>query len=780
MTFKRTLLSGIAFGCAISVLPVGAQELALEEIVVTSKQREQNLQEVPLNITAFSSADLLKKNIFDVRDLASLTPSFTYYSGTGRADPTALVVRGLAPNTSDERYQGLSIFVDGVFQSGQLTSVDLSDLERVEVIKGPQSATFGRATYTGAVDYVTKTPTDNEITGRFRGQWSSNDGNNNHNVSLRVNFPIVEDKLWVSINGTSLRRGEIGKNPADNSPIGVEETSAIGVTVYAEPNDDTSIKLRFAHDRDRDGLSLFYVSEPAEWIADGANVITLDNGSLWIEGAVPDPKIGIAGGGEFLLATEPLEGGRDRDRYFASLVAETSVFDGHELSYRGGYFSDEYRANSDFFFRSGINDPFFGSAPNFKSNVINGTGGFLDNLFIGFFNIDNQEEFENTSHQVRLVSPGDEALRYTVGAYYFQETSRNYQRFGDASPTNPEGQQRGFEKAKNLAVFGGLSYDVSDQLTLSGEVRVSRDQVKWEECDFCETTNVGNGVNDKRTLASPRFTVEYKASDDHLLYALAARGWKAARFNTGATSQFLPPADPERLDNFELGSKNTLLDGRAIVNLAAYYMDVKNQQAFFPVPVDQGDGTTVNQTGVGNFGTSRIYGFEFDGNIVLTEGLTLAGSIGFNDHQFTSDSLPLNDFQLFSPGQTIKGLTTVNTAKWTGNASVDYTFPVYGGDYDMTLRADLTYRSKIYVDRANLAYFPGAFRVNAKATLERDDWQVSLFGRDLFDERTPDGAGLSGSSSCLFSRATLGASQRCLSHAPPRGREIGVEAVLNF
>ncbi len=781
MSIRKILLSSGALLCGLVVLPASAQQLALEEIIVTSKQREQNLQDVPLNITAFTSEDLVKQNIFDVRDLAALTPSFTYYSGTGRADPTALVVRGLAPNTSDERYQALSIFVDGVFQSGQLTSIDLSNLERVEVIKGPQSATFGRATYSGAVDYITRTPTDNEITGSLRGQWSSNDGNNNHHASLRVDMPIVEDKLWLSLNGTSLRRGEIGKNPVNGLGIGIEETSALGITLYAEPTDDTSIKFRFAHDRDRDSQPLFYVSEPAEWIADGAQTVTLNNGTLWIDGRAPDPHIGRTGGGEFLRQQDrPQEGGRDRDRYFASLVAQTEVMDGHELSYRGGYFDDKFWANSDFWWRSGTNDPFFGGAPNFKSNVANGTGGFLDNLFVSLFNAAFQERFKNTSHQIRLVSPGDEQLRYTVGAYYFYQTSINTRETQYATPTNPEGLTRGPEKTENLAVFGGVSYDVNDEVTLSAEARVARDIVKWLECDFCQTTNVGNAGDDKRTLASPRFTAEYRPNDEMLLYALVARGWKSTRYNTGGASQFLPPALPERLDNFELGAKNTLMDGQAILNIAAYYMDVKRQQAFFPVPVDQGDGTTVNQTGVGNFGDSRVYGFEVEGNVVVAEGLTLAAALGMNDHKYTTDAPPLNDFQLFQPGQTIRGLTSVNTAKWSGTASIDYTFPVYGGDYEMTLRSDLTYRSKIFVDRANIAFFPSAIRVNVKAILEKDEWQLALFGRDIFDERTPDGAGLSGSSGCLFSRATLGAAQRCLAHAPPRGREIGVEAVLNF
>ena len=114
----------------------------MDSVIVTAKQREQNLQDVPLAITVFANDDLVKKNILDARDLALFTPSFNFASGSGRGDPSAVALRGVAPNTSDERFQGVSFFVDGVPLSGQLGGVDISQLERVEIIKGPQSASI--------------------------------------------------------------------------------------------------------------------------------------------------------------------------------------------------------------------------------------------------------------------------------------------------------------------------------------------------------------------------------------------------------------------------------------------------------------------------------------------------------------------------------------------------------------------------------------------------------------------------------------------------------------
>jgi len=176
------------------------------------------------------------------------------------------------------------------------------------VIKGPQAATFGRATYSGAVDYITRTPRDNEFSGRAFGQWSSNSGNSNHNASVRVNIPVVPDKLWIAVNGTSLRRGELGENPADGEKVGIEETTAFGITLYAERNEDLSIKFRYGVDRDRDSIPAFYVEEPAEWAALGTNTQTVPGGFLWPDGKVPDARQGIAGGAEFLDADRPHRG----------------------------------------------------------------------------------------------------------------------------------------------------------------------------------------------------------------------------------------------------------------------------------------------------------------------------------------------------------------------------------------------------------------------------------------------------------------------------------------
>ena len=773
---------------ANSVLAQGAQTLILEEIVVTAKQREERLQDVPLPITALSALDIEKRNILDVRDLARFTPSFNYYSGNGRADPTALVVRGLAANTSDERFQGLSIFVDGIFQSGQLTSIDLSQLERVEVLRGPQSATFGRATYSGAIDYITRNPSSDEVEGRARVQMSTEgDGSFNHIASFRVGVPLIAGKLSVSVNGAWTLKDGLLKNPSTFGPsagseIGQEETKAGGATLFAEPFEGATLKIRFAYDADRDTIFLAHIIEPEEWAAAGSTTITTPGGQIWIGGAVPSPRLGATGGGEYLAAARPLEGGRDRNRYFASAVYEQDL-NWAVLSYRGGYFFEHYFANADGWVRPAQNDIFFGNRNNRKLRRILGTATAADIATITGFNIANDEEFENQSHQLRLVSAGDEALRWKTGLYYFKESDRNFQ-IPNRTATNPTGQSRGFETAENFAGFAGVDYDFAEALTLSAEGRLESEKKTWEECTFCFTNNRGAAVDDKRTFFSPRLTVNYKATDDNLIYALWSRGWKGARINTvvqpntaapGSFIALLPTAKPERLDNFEIGSKNTLADGRAVLNLSAFYDKVKNQQAFFPL--DNPRPPPIQLTGAGNFGNSRIYGLEVEGNFIVVEGLSLSGGVGLADHKFTQAVAPLNDAPFFPAGGTVRGKRSINTPKWTASGAVEYSILV--ANYELSLRGDFAWRDKMYVDRANLAWVKSKGTANVKAALADSDagWTISAFVKDVFDAKTADGAGLSGSSGCYFdTRPTA----RCLFMAIPRGREIGVDAVYNF
>ncbi len=799
----------------------GAEPL-LEEVVVTAKGRVQDVQKVPLPITVVSAEQILERTIQDARDLVNFSPSITFYSGSGRADLTALVVRGLSPQTSDERYQGLSFFVDGIAISGQLAGLDLSQVERVEIIKGPQSAKFGRATYSGAVDYVTKTPRPESFEGSIRARVS--DHGDDSDVSKvftgRLAVPVVADRLWLALNGVYSDIGGRMKNAGtDPNKLGEEKTRAIGVTLFSRLSENATLKLRYALDKERDTPSLLTNSQPTDWLAAGATnlfTVTTPNpvvalcgnacgqaGSLWIRGEVPEIPLGLAGSDNLTIwAFTPRNfipgGGRRREREFISAIYTNELANGWELSYRGGWFDQTYWALEDFRGRARFNDPTFGP--------LGISGSAKSTSFLIAF----QENFKNMSHQLRLKSADDARLRWMVGAYYFEEDNLNSQ-WVRASSTTPATtpitsindiafrQSRGLEWFENEAIFGELAYDLTDRLTVTAEGRYQREVLGYDACTTCGTVNpVDRRFPEKDFL--PRLTVEYQWTDDVLAYAYWSRGLKSGRVNSSASAFNFAYRVPEELDNLEIGVKTRLLDGRAILNASIFQQDVKNQQLLTSIvnPACTTDpmgvvtcppGLFPTLSGLVTAGDSEIWGAEVEAAWALNENWRFDGAIGYAHHEFADAIGPFpaggSDPFLFAPGETLKGKTSINSPRVTGNLGVGYERPIREGAWTFTARADAIYTGKKYVDIANVAYIGDVTRINLRAGIADRDrrWDAALFVRDLTDEQTPLGAGLTGSSSCYFREPPTGTqvlSQRCLSLAVPRGREIGLEFGLKF
>ncbi len=810
MTYKRLLLGGAAALLGLSAFSASAQQLVLEEIIVTAKQREQNLQEVPLSITVFSTSELERFGVEDVKDLAAFTPNFNIYSGNSRQDASAINVRGLSPNTSDERYQPVSFFVDGIFMGGITVGLQTLDVERIEILKGPQSASYGRATYAGAIDFITTTPSLEEFGGRVTAQLSSNTfDNTNFDVSGYLEGPIIEDKLSASLFVKVKKDDGFDQAPGGQFPeVGQEKTLAFNGVIFSQLGENTTLKLRGIYGDEEDQEALYHTQQPLYWEQQGADIVTLPSGALWVGGTLPNPIRddirGVDLVNAFTLAdisdiAEPNTGGYDRERIFGSAILEHDFGNGMNVSYRGSYMQNEYDAFVDFRGRSLV-----GTDPVFGQQVPTPTGFAAFNLSFPFAF---QEEFEETSHQVRLLSSDEERLRWSAGAYYYWSRDSNFQERTDrtAPDGNPDYQTRGDEHIINLAAFASLAYDVTDQLTVSFEGRVQEEEVRYESLfpglAVSSGSRTAEDLVEKNTSFEPRVTIDYAVNDDQLLYALFAKGVKSGRWNTSFTGGFNADgvtrpsagflfAPPEKLFNYEVGSKSTLMDGRAVLNIAAFYQDVKDQQLRQSVQIDEdlnGDGINdiLNQVFTG--GDSRIWGFEIEGTIVPAEGLTLRGGIGYSDHEFTDDIAPSADFDHFDfvGGRTLDGKTSVNVPKLTGTFSADYVTPVMGGDFDWRIRGDVIYTGSKYVELANIAKIGAYALVNLRTSLETEDYVVSLFVNNAFDDKTALGAGLTGTSFCEYrtNGATLpafNAAQRCAYTVPQRGREWGISATMNF
>lgn len=822
---KKELLTSTAAIVALSggVMTMSATSAGAQErdvIVVTAKAREQNLQDVPLAISVFSDEDLEARSISDVQDLADFTPNLEINSSTGRREAT-LSVRGLGSSTTDEKYQSVGFFVDGIWMGGQVVGLSTADVERIEVIKGPHS-TFGRATYGASIDYVTKTPSLDEFSGSVRAQIS------NHRVALDPNYevtgnisgPIIPGKVSGSL--FVQQRFDSGTAPAVNTPldipVGEEETFLISGVLYTEFSENTSLKIRGLYSEDNDTMINGYDSGPQFWVQQGVDILQTASGQAWINGAVPDAVREFYYSADLRPERPHLAGQAPgtftREKFFVSAIFDHEFDNGYSVNYKGSYLDQTEDALFD------------GLAAPGRLGGVDVTLGDVMGLPLGFgggFENVIGEEWQEMTHTIRLLSPGDNRLLWSVGAHYYDSDNTNSTPnvfFIDnfAPSTNTTGLQR-VEEISQWAVFGDVSYQITDQLRLSAEGRYQQETVGRQAVPdaLFSSSRLGTDISRHEPNFDPRITLSFEPNENHHFYALFAEGHKSGRYNLTSSGPFLldgtrdPSSfvyvEPEGLRNYEIGWKSTLLDGALISNIAAFYQDVTDQQF---VSTIEGDGPSGFVTQLSNVGESEIYGIEADFTYAATDNLVLQSAVGYNDQEFKSDVPPQSgeNNYLFNlagdPGgaETLRGRSFTNVSKVSANGSATYTVPISLGLFEeWSMRADVLFRGRKSIDTANLAYIPANTRVNLRTSLSGENWTLALFVNNLFDDKTayranafpcgveaitdPASASALGlpAPSLQPSGATftpLPAGQRCLSLLPSSSRELGASIQVRF
>jgi len=789
---------GLATLALLSIAAAPASAQVLEEIIVTAKQREQSLQDVPLSIAVLNASELERARITELRALAEFTPNLVFTAGLGRESPSTLAIRSIAPNTGDIRLQGVSVFLDGVYVGGAVQSLDLTQLERVEVLRGPQSSTFGRQTYAGALNYVTRTPRTDELTGQVRGNYSSNRGSDEDNWQITGNVlvPLIADGMWLELGGTRKILGEmatngsrVNRNAANETfrtlQVGREDTESYTGALLIEPMENLSIKLRTIISKDRDGPSLTVATQPQEWFDRGLDVSNrgagivspTDPGFLWLKGDIFAPSPSAVSCDS--PAGRPTDScGVDRNREFFSSNVTYSLQTGHEISYLAGWASDTRWGNTDLYLRGASPDPFFGAE---YSRLVG--ANLVDSKSPMFFSAQKQR-YENQSHELRILSPAGERLTWRTGLYYYSEKER----FGIASlqasqPDNVNGTFRGPQRIKNYAIFGGATWEFNDQWSIEAEGRLQREEDTLGPCftGQCQATNVREfSTTEKDNQFLPRITLMFRPVDDVMLYTLFSQGTKSGRFNTNQATNFLY-VDPEKLTNYEIGAKTDWLDGRLTVNGAAFLIKVTDQQ-FSTVALIDGSSQTAFQ----NIGRSESKGFEVDGRLLITEQWSAAAGLAYAKQEYTNDFAPtdVNLIRLFD-GEGFKGKSGMSLPEWTGFVSTQFVQPIEA-DLELVLDGSVTYRGESYADQANLATIPGITRVNLRAALDSSRWEVAVFVRDLFHNNDPVAGLTNATNACLYFEpvveggSNFGATQRCLAVVLDRGRELGASVTYRF
>ena len=775
MASAAVLLAGPAFAQA----PAGqqAQRGALEEIVVTARKSEETLQEAPVSVTAFTAEAIRNQGLIDIDGLARLSPGLSFSQAFGRSTDRP-VVRGQSNVLAGVQFgveSGTAYFIDGVYYNGDIQSIDFNMLERVEVIKGPQSALYGRNSYAGAINFITRDGT-NEFQGQVKGLVARHD---EVEFAGSVSGPILEDRLFFQLGTRYYEYGGEFQNTLTGKDVGWERTFSLNGSLQFQPTDDFSARLSTIYRKDRDGpLPLFLQPSTENNCAPGFRsgafrtqlpflVVTpftpSSNENQYYCGAIqarPDlvalntepldlpAPTGLPQANPPLFGNVPPIGERDgtafdgifREDIFTSLVLDWDLGGtGWVLTSQTGRRTENRRFGTD----SDHSDA-FAIAPIYAA----GYNPFAD--IVGYapgeplFANTSFSELREWSQEVRIQSPVERPVRFLAGTFYY-----DYKR-PQLNLTFDEPKRGTFPRntdiIRNRAAFGLVAFDLTDQWTVTAELRYQKETKKREEIGLVggtpEITFLGE---EDFTSTTPRLTVDYQLNDDVMIYGVYARGAKPGGINGSlGTLIGFPTYDQEESDNFEIGIKSYWLDRRLLANVSAFFIDATDVQLTTAIP-DPG-GSAVNSVAT-NQGETETWGLEVELQALLTEGLTVSASYALADSEFTAGcddfEYSLNTGGFLIPGDfdgpecSIRGRQTPLSSKHQASFSADFRTQV-GPGMEFFITPSVTYESKKYIQVHNRAYVPSATVTNLRLGLVSDrGWQATVFARNLFNEDAP-------------------------------------------
>ncbi len=646
-----------------------ARSFSIEEIVVTSRRREETVQSIPDSVTAFSAQAIESAGIERATDFIALTPNFEIRDDQ-QPGVFTMTVRGVSQVRNGE--PPVAFVIDGVtLPSANAFMQDLFDVERIEVLKGPQGALYGRNSIGGAINIVTKDPT-NELQGFVTGRAGKG---NDFKITGGVSGAIVEDKVLARVSGYYHKSDGLLNNVYLNEDADWQEDWGLRAKVLFNLSDNLRLDLRASYSK-LDAGSAYYVNTESTFLGNAVGVI---------QGDVP----GVA-----KVETWDLTAKIDWESDYGTLTSITSYNDVYENNYQEIDWT-----------------PF----------------SFLEGRLI--------DDVQGFTQEVRFTSPSDQRLRWFVGAFYqdinkyrltHASINLNFILNGDPSPENkilgdaavaPQEQDY-----KTYSLFGQINYDITDALELTLAVRWDKDDRK----DFQPNSAPGGLYNSGSfDEIQPKISLAYKVTPDVLTYATFARGYRPGGFNP--PNSYQDAYEAETLDSYEVGFKSSFADGRIRLNGAAFYIDYSNQQYFLLEVTPAGGLVQV----LANGESSETYGFELELAAQPVRGLDLAAAFGYTDGKIKEFGSLAN----FPGGTArFNGKMLPNTSAYTLNLSAQYRHPI-SATLDLVSRVDYRRQGKTYWTLDNDDSEPSYGVLNARIGLETDTWRVTAYADNLLNEK---------------------------------------------
>lgn len=728
---KLMCLTGAASAAiAISAAPAYAQETDTGDtaetgeddgfIVVTARRRAERLVDVPLSVTAISGEDLAKTGTLELTEVAQEVPNLTLEVSRGTNTTLSAFIRGVGQQDPVAGFEaGVGLYVDDVYLNRpQAAVLDIYDVERIEVLRGPQGTLYGRNTIGGAIKYVTaRLPDDLQV--KVRGTYGSYD---QADLVISGSAPLTES-LKFGASAARLSRGGFG----DNLTLGTENYNKdVWAGRATLEFDNGPLFIRLSGD---------YVKDTSEARQGHRLIPSLFTGAPVLDD-VFDTRAGLN------VVDQEVEA------YGGALNIALEVSDTITLKSITGYRKDESTTPIDF-----------------------------DSLPAADLDVPAIYENKQISQEFQLLYEGDR-LNGVLGAYYLDAdafTTFDVLLANTGALISLPGlnaQTLGDVNTKTWSVFGDFTYDFSDQLSISLGGRFTSDK---RTSRVLRTTFIGgfsplfppsnataiavtSDFNGSETFEefTPRASISYKPNENHNIYFTYSRGFKGGGFDPRGQTTAAPDLDgdgdidgddqfeflrfaPETVDSYELGWKASLLDNRLNISLAAFFGSYNDVQIPGSIGVDtNNDGTNDSFIGItSNAGKANVNGFEFEGRALVGEDFAGAGSrfgvnwaLGYVDAEYKQfiDAFgnDVADQRVFQ-----------NTPEITANMGFNLGIPVASGIADFIGSASLRSDASQFETPNAFLDQDGFVLLNASLVYTDDDdrFSVGLHGKNLTDKR---------------------------------------------
>lgn len=715
-----------------------ADGLVLEEIIVTAQKRQETLQDVPISVAVIGANELNDAGLDKIEDIQAYVPNLQM---TESGISTQMYVRGIGTGNNQGFEQSVGQYVDGVYYGRQqLIRAPFFDLERVEVLRGPQGVLFGKNTIAGALNMTTARPTD-----EFSGLVSVEGGD----------FGILDGQLAVSGPFSDTVRGRLAvryyeedgyfKNVFRGRDETQREDVGIRGTLEWDATDDLILSLKI---------------ESNQFDAVGRSISILqDDVSI-----APFPTAGL-----------------NFDQIFTNVLGQPDRVGDPVIDYNR-------RADAAEFSNNDLTNITFTADYGWGENDLTLVTGFVeydiletcdcDFIAGSIFGTLANEEYEQFSQEIRLASPTGDNVEWIVGAFYqtgdldYQDniiippdTVLQFLAGGALAPVTDTSVHRDYFADSDLwAAFGQFTWNVSDtfRLSLGGrytqeDKSASRELNVWDNATQTVSVNpvaplvfagafaiqteqtTGHSLvgSVDESIFTPSGSFQWDLSPETMIYGSISTGFKAGGFDARANNIGSWEFQEEEALAYELGLKSSFWDGRAEINVAAYFTDYDDLQ------IAQFDG--VLGFNVGNAAKTEVSGLEIDGRVLLTDGLTLRYGFGFLDHEF-KDFQNGNCYNRQTPDGVIgpqgnqlcdyTGFAGQYTPEFTSSLVFDYERPIGQGDtvFTFLLAHNYTSEQNVHVNLDPLYEIDGYSLVDARVGIRTDRWSVALLGKNLLDE----------------------------------------------